>query len=85
VQEGGVVMTVAVDYTERQCTVAASDRARYVGETATSLSRKIEPRRRPERLLTALVSRDGSGPTGRVGKPRFLDLAMTHACLVNPL
>ena len=78
-------MTAAVEETERQCSVAASDRARYLGETATYQSRKIEPRRRPKRLLTALFTRDGQGASALIGKLRFPELAMPHACLVNPL
>jgi hypothetical protein len=77
-------MTDAVEETERQCTIASSDRARYVGETATDPSRLIEPRRRPERLLTALVTRGGQATT-LVAKQRLKPLDTTHACLVNPL
>ena len=72
-------MTIATDNPDCQCPAAPNGAASSVGETTTEPSCTLDPRRWPERLLTALTLRGDPGLILLSAKQRLLDLAMTHA------
>jgi hypothetical protein len=82
VQEGGVVKSKATEDPSVRLPVAI--RAQSAEETHAHVT-WIEPLEGTTRLLTALFTRDGPGITPLTARQRLMDLAMTHACLVNPL
>ena len=78
-------MTRAADKPERECPSGVAGWAHRVGEASIPGSSEHEPRPWPKRLLTALITRGDPGIAPLIAKQRLLDLAITHACLVNPL
>ena len=81
-QEGGDVKLKATE--EPPVRLPVPVRAQGAGESHAHVT-WFEPLEGATRLLAALFTRGGPGITPLTAKPRLLDLAMTPACLVNPL